>query len=377
MAPLKVLLVAETLSQQDGWGSVAAGLMRGLTELGVRSRALVRRDARPDAPPDCDVIPCLSAPGQGLVYPHATAWNAAQLLRHARGADVLQIVVEPYVAATALLPIGLPPTVVSVYGTYAISPFRERWPAPLLFARGLRQASSVVCASRFTRNLLLERLELDNTLILHLGHDFPLGGPEQSADEDWRLEGSPIVVGVGALKRRKGYHVALRAIARLRERFPNLRYYLVGDDSDLNYVAALRADIVSLGLQKHAIITGTVPGDRLTSIYQQADLFMLTPINDGPSFEGFGIVYLEAGARGKPIVGSYGCGAEDAVQDGITGLLAPQEDDAAVAERVGRILGNPVLAARLGQAGRARAEAQTWTAVAGRYLELYQRAFRD
>ena len=373
---MKVLLVAETLSQQDGWGSVAAGLMRGLTELGVHSRALVRRDANPAAPPGCDVIPCLSAPGKGLVYPHATAWNAAQLLRQARGSDVLQIVVEPYVAATALLPVGLPPTVVSVYGTYAISPLRERWPAPLLFARGLRQASSVVCASRFTRNLLLERLKLDNTVILNLGHDFPLGGSEQSPD-DGRLEGSPIVVGVGALKRRKGYHVALRAIARLRDRFPNLRYYLVGDDSDLEYVAELRADIVSLGLAKHAIITGMVPGDRLKAIYRQADLFMLTPINVGPSFEGFGIVYLEAGACGKPVVGSYGCGAEDAIEDGITGLLAPQEDDAALAERVGRILGDPALAARLGQAGRARAEAQTWTAVAGRYLELYQRALHD
>src|SRR5215207_3826602 len=159
--------------------------MRGLTELGVRSCTLVRRDATPEVPPGCDVISCLSAPGKGLVYPHATAWNAAQLLRHARGADVLQIVVEPYVAATALLPVGLPPTFVSVYGTYAISPFRERWPAPLLFARGLRQASSVVCASRFTRNLLLERLKLDNTVILNLGHDFPLGGPEQAVGDDW------------------------------------------------------------------------------------------------------------------------------------------------------------------------------------------------
>lgn len=373
---MEVLLVAETLTQQDGWGSVAAGLMRGLAELGVRSRAVVRRDAKPEVPLGCDVIPCLSAPGRGLVHPYATAWNAAQLLRHARGADVLQIVVEPYVAATALLPIGLPPTFVSVYGTYAISPFRERWPTPLLFARGLRQASSVVCASRFTRDILLERITLDNTVILNLGHDFPLDGQEQAVGDDGRLAGSPIVVGVGALKRRKGYHVALRAVARLRERFPNLRYYLVGDDSDLTYVAELRADIASLGLEEHAIITGLVPGDRLKFIYRQADLFMLTPINVGPSFEGFGIVYLEAGACGKPVVGSYGCGAEDAVEDGITGLLAPQEDDEALAERVGRILGDPALAARLGQAGRARAEAQTWTAVAGRYLELYQRALR-
>jgi glycosyltransferase involved in cell wall biosynthesis len=373
---VKVLLVAETLTPQDGWGSVAAGLTRGLTELGVRTRAVVGRDAKPEVPPGCEVIPCLSLPGQGLVHPHATAWNAAQLLRHARGADVLQIVVEPYVAATALLPIGLPPTFVSVYGTYAISPLRERWPAPLLFARGLRQASSVVCASRFTQDLLLERLKLDNTVILNLGHDFPLDGHERSVGDDGRLEGSPIVVGVGALKRRKGYHVALRAIARLRERFPNLRYYLVGDDSDLTYVAELRADIARLGLDDYAVITGKVSDGRLRSIYRQADLFVLTPVNVGPSFEGFGIVYLEAGAYGKPVVGSHGCGAEDAVHDAVTGLLAPQEDDQAVAECVSRILGDPELAARLGQAGRARAEAQTWTAVAGRYVELYQRALR-
>ena len=114
----------------------------------------------------------------------------------------------------------------------------------------------------------------------------------------------------------------------------------------------------------------------MRALYRRADAFLLTPVNAGRSFEGFGIAYLEAGAFGKPVIGSLGCGATEAIEDGVTGFLAPQNDPAVVADRLATILGDPRLAARLGEAGRQRAEAQTWTAVAGRYLDLYEQAAR-
>jgi phosphatidylinositol alpha-1,6-mannosyltransferase len=300
-------------------------------------------------------------------------WNALQFLRHARGFDVLHFMVEPY--ATASMPVGLPPSFVTVHGTYAVAPFRQRWHTRALYGAALHRARGVVCVSRFTQAMLLEKVDLRNTSVIHNGHDF-LTGEGTTRPDDLIVDGGPIVLGVGALKPRKGYHVALRAIAMVRQRFPDLRYYLVGDDSDRRYVESLRSDIVQLGLERHAIITGPVSDRRLRAFYHRADLFLLTPVNIGRSFEGFGIAYLEANAFGKPVVGSLGCGAEEAVEEGVNGLLAPQNDEAAVADRVIRILSDPALARRLGSAGLECARSRTWDRVAQEYLSLYERALQ-
>lgn len=373
---MKLLAVAQSLSPRDGWGSYSGGVLRGLTALGVQSTVLLDRRSQAETLPGARVEPCLSSPSHGLVRPWAIASNAAQLLRHARGADLLHFMVEPY--ATASLPLGLPPTVITLQGTYAISPFKDRVLTRLLYAAALRRARTVICVSRFTRDALLSRIQLDNVTVIHNGHDVlpPNCKTTGEAAQEAVIEGQPVILGVGALKQRKGYHVALRAVARLRERFPDLRYYLVGDDDDRQYVTRLRADIVELGLERHAVLTGPVPHDQLTAYYLRADLFLLTPLVVGRSFEGFPIAYMEASAFGKPIVGSLGTSAEEAIEDGVTGLLAPQGDDAAVAERATAILSDPALAARLGAAGQARAESQTWEAVARRCLDVYEQALR-
>jgi glycosyltransferase involved in cell wall biosynthesis len=370
---MKLLLVAEALGGQDGWASSAQGLLLGLASLGVRSRVVLDRRAATDAPPSATAIPCLSSALGALDSPRAIAWNALQVLRHSRGADLIHFMVEPYAVAT--LPPGLPPHCITVHGTYAVSPFEQGRFTRALYARALRRANRIVCASRFTREALLDRLQLHNVAVIHHGHDL-WTADEKDGCEQLRLEGHPVVIGVGALKPRKGYHVSLRAIARLRDRFPELRYYMLGDDADRKYVAGLRAAIKELGLERHAIIHGPVPHAELPAYYRQADLFMLTPVNVDHRFEGFGIVYLEAGFFGKPVIGSYGCGAEEVVEDGVNGLLAPQEDDSVVAERAAMILTDSALASRLGQAGRERAERQTWEAVARQYIDVYEQAVR-
>lgn len=367
---MRVLLVTESLSPRGGWGTYSLGVAHGLLAAGARCRVLMNYRAEPVTMPGLQATSCLSSPMGALDRPRSIAWNAGQLLRHARGADAVHFLVEPY--ATASVPLGLPPTYLSVHGTYAVSPLHGDRHTRLLYRGALRRARTVFCSSRFTRDALMRQLPLDNLQVVPLGHDLPVDA-DQSDAAAVRLRGSPILLGVGALKERKGYHVTLRAVARLRERFPELRYYLVGDDADRKYVARLRRDIAELRLERHAEIVGPLSDARLRAFYRQADLFILTPINVEDGFEGFGLVYLEAGAFGKPVVGSADCGAEDAVEDGITGLLAPQHDDAAIAERAATILADPALVARFGAAGRARAAQQTMGAVARRYLEAYER----
>jgi glycosyltransferase involved in cell wall biosynthesis len=370
---VRLLVAAESLNPTGGWGSYTLGLLSGLVGLGLQPKVLVRHGAQEDGPTGVEVIGCLSSPLTGLVRPSATAGNVVQLLRHGRRYDLLHFMVEPYV--TASLPFGMPPNCVTLHGTYAVSAFSQRPPAPSIFRAALRRARAVICVSRFTQEAVLRKVKLDNSVVIHNGHAVrPDGG--MPSREQVVVDGRPVILGVGALKPRKGYHVALQAIARLSERFPDLRYYMVGDDSDHGYVEQLRTDIAELGLAHQAVITGPVSDARLRAFYRQADLFLLTPINVGRSFEGFGIAYLEANAFGKPVVGSLGCGAEEAIEHGVNGLLAPQHDDVAVAERVTAILSDPVFAEKLGRAGQARAEERTWAAVAHKYLSVYEQAVR-
>jgi phosphatidyl-myo-inositol dimannoside synthase len=109
-----------------------------------------------------------------------------------------------------------------------------------------------------------------------------------------------------------------------------------------------------------------------------ADVFVLPSINAGWKFEGYGLVHMEASAAGLPVIGTTGCGVEDTVDDGVTGLLIPQSE---IAEKLPQailgLLSNPEKARRLGEAGKAKARRQTWDHVAGQMIALYEGALEN
>ena len=86
--------------------------------------------------------------------------------------------------------------------------------------------------------------------------------------------------------------------------------------------------------------------------------------------EGFGIVYLEAGARGLPVVAGNVGGALDAVVDGETGVLVEPTDPTAVAKAAVELLRSPERAARMGHNAAARAERFAWPVIARRVEDL-------
>ncbi len=91
----------------------------------------------------------------------------------------------------------------------------------------------------------------------------------------------------------------------------------------------------------------------------------------GLDVEGLGIVYLEASATGLPVVGGDSGGAPDAVLDGETGYVVPGRSAAAVADRIGELLADPVGAAAMGEKGQAWIEREwTWDLVAERLQHI-------
>lgn len=168
-----------------------------------------------------------------------------------------------------------------------------------------------------------------------------------------------IILTVARLNPRKGQLEVINALKALpASRRATLEYWLVGAHGKENYDQLLTAAAVEAGFPVRFL--GDIPDDQLGAVYAQADIFAMTSMPHKQSVEGFGLVYLEAGAHGLPTVAHAIGGVPEAVVDGETGLLVRPGDTAALTQAFDRLLGDPALRRRLGEAGRVRALSRTW-----------------
>lgn len=167
---------------------------------------------------------------------------------------------------------------------------------------------------------------------------------------------APLVVGVSRLVPRKGFDVAIRAVARLAREFDGLTMLIGGTGRDRERlekeIAQLRAPVRLLG---------RVSEDDLPALYGCADAFMMLCRTrwGGLEQEGFGIVFAEAAACAVPQIAGDSGGAAEAVVDGETGFVVrdPRDTDE-VATRLRELLRNPQRRNTMGMAARARAVAE-------------------
>lgn len=179
----------------------------------------------------------------------------------------------------------------------------------------------------------------------------------------------PMIVNVARLEDRyKGFDVLVRALPLIRSRVPDATMTLVGDGHLRRSLEALaRAN----GCDDALRCSGGVSDGERDALLSAASVFaMPSRLPAGSGGEGFGIVYLEAGAHGTPVVAGNVGGAVDAVVDGQTGLLVAPEDHVEVAEAICGLLLDRERAARLGDGGRAWAERHAWPAIVRRVEDV-------
>jgi phosphatidylinositol alpha-1,6-mannosyltransferase len=165
----------------------------------------------------------------------------------------------------------------------------------------------------------------------------------------------PLVVSVSRLVPRKGMDVVVDAALRLQPSFPDLTVAIAGRGRDSERLSARIAETGS-----PARLLGAVSDADVPRLVGAADVFVMACRNRwlGLEQEGFGIVFLEAAAAGVPQVAGRSGGAGEAVVDGETGLVVHRPGDIGeVTMAIRRLLDDPVLRDRLGQASRRRAEA--------------------
>jgi phosphatidylinositol alpha-1,6-mannosyltransferase len=238
------------------------------------------------------------------------------------------------------------------------------------------QATRMVCPiSQGTARLMHQYFDnpLSQTVVRPIlpGNDYIKLVPQEQALNHSQPP-IPTLLSVGDVKSRKGQHISLAAFELLKTQLPQARYWIAGNYSpEGEYYQQLQRFIAEKQLDDVTFL-GKISSAELSRCYEQASLFILTPQQDGLHFEGFGLVYLEAGAYGLPVVATRSGGVPDAVKDGETGLLADSGDVEGIADALLRLLTDPELAIRIGRANRLWAEKLTWDSCASQLYNTYQ-----
>ncbi len=264
--------------------------------------------------------------------------------------DVSQIVVSH------VLPIGTAamvfrwmtgtPYVVIVHGM-DVGLAKTRWAKRIVARMVLRGAKVVVANSAALEREVRAEFGAKRTVVVY---------PSLRADVVngmFRDEVSISLVTVARLVARKGHVRVLEAIALLRRDNPDLsiRYAIVGDGPHLETIARRISD---LKLDDRVSIIRDATDERLADHYASADLFVMPVVADPVDREGFGMVYLEAALHGVPSIATDMPGVDEAVIDGVTGILVEDGDVAALATAIYRLATNEGERRRLGEAARAR-----------------------
>ena len=236
-----------------------------------------------------------------------------------------------------------------------------------LYRLMLERASAVVGVGRPLERSLKSRLPKNlpaSFSIIPNGVDLAeiqmVTGSHPSVRNGW---GS--LVSVGNLWPFKGIDVSLRALAVLRDQgVPWREYVVVGEGPELPRLRKLAEE---LGIAPKIVFKGGLKHRETLEEIARADIFVL------PSWrEAFGIVYLEAMACGKPVIGCLGQGAEDIIRHEQDGLLVRPLEVEHLAAALRRLLDNPGFAMHLGAQAIRRARDFTWDQNAARYTKLYR-----
>lgn len=368
---MKVCLLTDELSYKHGWGRYSIAVIRALLRRGADLRILSpkRLCTEPDLLNHSDHHPISSFLWETRSLLSTTISNWRTVARLVADCQVVHCITEPY-APVAALSGRQRPLFITAHGTYSVYPLTRRRDA-LLLRYAYRRARRVLCVSHFTERRLRERAQEAATEVVPEGVDFDRF--QTPVDPSLAPPGR-YILSVGPIKPRKGYSVSLEAFALVKRSVPDLQYYIVGMVHDDDYHQQLLSTAREAGVADSVHFLGQVPDEKLVALYRGCSLFLLTPLTLGTQFEGFGLIYLEANACGKPVIGSYGCGAEEAIVDGETGLLVPQGQPEAVARAITKLLGDPDLAARMGSVGRERARTMSWDVAAAKLMEHYQAA---
>jgi glycosyltransferase involved in cell wall biosynthesis len=240
----------------------------------------------------------------------------------------------------------------------------------------LHAADKIVAVSSFTCDALTSIMDVksESIVLIQNGVDterFTPGPINPGLVAKHKLADKKVVVTVGRMVARKGVDKAVLAIGKLLRHRQDLHYLILGDGELRPEVERI---IASEGLGEHVTLVGKVSDSELVDYLRLSDLFLMPnrTMPDGDT-EGFGLVFREANACRKPVIGGRAGGVVEAVQENHSGLLVDGNDIDAIATAVERVLDDDALAERLSDGGLQLALDNNTAAVARQFLKTCER----
>lgn len=360
--------ITADLSHDHGWAHYSLELVTALVQAGINVTVVASRNSHDlDGVSIHRVLPNL-VPRDRFLLPRLLSQTIPT--RHIlRDCDLIHCTVEPFAPLGALVANGRP-FVQGGVGSYLQIGAWQRPPITALYRWAIGQ-SRIVCISHYTATVARAEFPHVPVDVVPLGID-----PTRFVDLP-KLDPPttrPTVLTVGGIKPRKGTLHLVRAMATVRQYIPDVQCVILGSTRDgSDYTTSVRAEIDRHNLHDCVQLLGFVSDDELRAWYGAADVFVLPSMNEGWTFEGYGLVHMEASAAGLPVIGTWGCGVEDAIDDTVTGLLVSQQHiDEELPHAIIDILADTNRAAAMGAAGKARAQSQTWARVADQTIAIYQ-----
>lgn len=273
-----------------------------------------------------DLLDSLATPGDIVVFGHVNLLKTLDFLKQRAGVR--------YIAW--------------LYGLEIWGHQAKRW------ASYLNRLDKAVAISRYTANAAAEGCVTVPVVVIPCCVDVEQFTPGPSSQEIRR--GEILICGrMSSSERYKGHELLFRCLPIVQERLAiPVTLRVVGSGDDLERLRRLARE---LGVSDRVTFMGRVSLADLVDTYRRCGVFCMPSLVERSDVdfwtgEGFGIVYIEAQACGRPVVASTDGGAPETLLPGTTGLLANPRDPANVAESISRILGDTALADEMGRCGR-------------------------
>ncbi len=230
----------------------------------------------------------------------------------------------------------------------------------------LEHVNAIVVNSSYTKNLLNK---LSNNFkkikIIYPGINIKKNYIEENINLN---QGSPTLLTLARLEKRKGHALILKSIMNLKKYFPDIQYIIAGEGDELD---SIKNKIKEYNLQDHVNLVGTVNENQKNYIFSNTDLMIMPTLDESSakSIEGFGIAYIEAANFKIPSIASNIGGTPEAVIHNKTGLIIKDIDE--LDEAIKSLIDNKENRLKLGQNAKIRAENElNWDIQIKKYNEL-------
>lgn len=341
---MKLLIVTNYLGNKGGLGRYSSEVVKATEQLPIDFGIATESKTPSSFREDCILKPVFNRSKIKVVFNILS--NLIALRRKAKGYDIIHAHDGwPYGFYAYFAILGTRKKLfITGVGTYSVAPLKKKI-IGFFIRKAYRRASNIFCISDFVKKEIDKECPGVNTTVVLMGATkLPeISGVQiQHLKKQFGIDDSkdyPIVLTVGDVKKRKGQLDTLKSLNNLKNEYPSFRYIMIGNGDDKYYVNQINDFAKDNKLFNNIKMISNLYDDSILSFfYSICHLFMLNSNNENDHFEGFGLVMLEAAQFGKPVIGSKGCGIENAMQDCYNGFLTEQGNHKDISQKISKVL---------------------------------------